>query len=171
MHLKSFILTGLLSIGIVGLQAQSEQLLDSIEAAYQKNYKKRISKKYLDGKYIPNDLVDACKELSRLADPQAIEKMKAAEEDVVVKKLHFGLGKWISHNWAFYEGSRYAHYLRTQGLTYPDDMIDITIRMWHRQLNDRPFDFALEVDRLVKRRKEAWEQEQKEKLIYLGPKK
>ena len=149
---------------------QDSVVIDSMDLAFEKEYKRRITKKYLYGKYIPKDLIEACKELSKLADPRGIEKMKSASEEDVVKKLHFGLGKWISHNWGFYKGSRYSHYLKGEGLSYPDDMIDITIRMWHRHLMGIKFGFATEVKRVVSKREEEWVKKQKENLIYEGPK-
>ena len=38
-------------------------------------------------------------------------------------------------NWSFYEGSRYSHFLKLKGVTYPDDMAHLTIRLFHRHLN------------------------------------
>lgn len=139
---------------------------------YELEYKKRITKKYLYGRYIPSDILDACKELTRLSDPRAIEKFKSNPEDTVVKKLHFGLGKWVMHNWGLQDGSRYGHYFKSKGLSYPDDMVKITLMAWHRSLNDVNLDFKVEVDKLVALRKKEWaERKKKRKVIKLGPKK
>ena len=158
-------------ISMVSLvHAQSKAIMDSMELAFQEAYTKRISKKYLDGTYIPKDILDACSELSRLSDPRGIEKIKMASEEDAVRKLHFGLGKWISHKWSFYDGSRYSHYLKELGIHMPDDMIRITIRMWHRQLLNKPLNFKQTIEKMVSERKKEWQEEQAKKLIYLGPK-
>lgn len=132
---------------------------------YERLYKERITKKYLDGVYIPQNLEDAIKELNRLSNPEGLERFKTAPEDVVIKKAHFGLGRWISHNWGFQLGSRYSHYLRTAGVSDPDDMIRFTLKMWHRSLNDKPLLFKEEAIRIKELAKEKQEERFKQREV------
>jgi hypothetical protein len=108
-------------------------------------YKSNIKKSKLYGIYIPKDIDDAFLELDRLSPKESIEKIKVIDEITMAKKLHFGLGKWISHNWNLIEGSRYSHYLRGLGLTNADDMIDFTLISYHRYLNKRPQEIEIRV--------------------------
>lgn len=133
---------------------------DDAKAEYQKN----IKKSRINGVYIPKNLDDAFIELNQLSSPEAIKKFKAASEEVVAKKLHFGLGRWIVYNWNFYRGSRYSYYLSQLGISNPDDMATFTIVSFHRHLNKRP----QEIDKRVKDirdRKEREREGQVQKVI------
>ncbi len=103
---------------------------------YLKQYERRIRKEMLNDVYIPKDLTDTFKELTRLTDKEARMKFMNQEEDVVVKKLYFSLGRWIIHNWGFYGGSRLSHFLKTKlGVSHPEDQAVFIIRTYHRSLN------------------------------------
>ncbi len=113
------------------------QVPESAEAT-QKEYDKRIKKEILNDVYIPKDLTDAFKELKRLTDKEAIAKFQNAPEDLVVKKLFFSLGRWISHNWGFYAGSRLSHFMKTKlGVSHPEDQAVFIMRTFHRSLNKK----------------------------------
>ena len=114
--------------------AQHQAIEDSLELVYQQ----RILKSRIDGTYIPKDFEDAFVELKRLSDPQDLKTFAGQEEEEVAKKLHFGLGRWMVVNWYFYEGSRFSHYIRQKGVSFPDDMAQLVMRLFHRHLNDRP---------------------------------
>ncbi len=129
---------------------------DSIEEA-EKRYNSNIRKSKIDGIYIPENIGDAIQEIIRLSPPESIEKYKSVNEDFVVKRLHFGLGKWLAENWNFYEGSRYSHYLRLKGVTYPDDMIDFTLRSLHRHLNNVPLEIEERAQMIRQKRRKALE--------------
>jgi len=79
-------------------------------------------------------MTEAFEELSSLAEEAGVAKFKSASEAIISRKLHFGLGRWISINWNLEEGSRYEYYLRNLGLTKVDHMIQFTIVSWHRHL-------------------------------------
>lgn len=120
-------------------------------AEYQANYAKRIKLEVINGVYIPYDLDDAFSELERLSDPSGIGEFKAAPEDSIRRKLHFGLGRWILINWGLEEGSRISHYMKGRGVSLPDDMVDVIIITWHRHLNQQPIRFEDEVAIIEKR--------------------
>lgn len=128
------------------------------EEKFQKNYEKRIKKERLYGVYIPRDLSDAFAQLNKLTPREAKTNFKNVPEEVAVRKLHFSLGRWIIHNWGFYEGSRLSHHLKQVGVFHPDDQARVIITTYHRYLNKKP----LEVKKVAeyyseKRRKELEE--------------
>ncbi len=113
---------------------------------YQAQYEQNIRKSRINGVYIPVDINDAISELIKLSPPESLEKFKNADENLVVKKLHYGLGGWITYKWNLYEGSRIENYLRKMGLGHPDDMVDFIVTCLHRHLNNK----NLETEELVK---------------------
>lgn len=116
------------------------QTIPSTPEEIEKQYQSNIRKSRINGVYIPTNIGDAIDEIIRLSPPESIQKFKEGPEDVVVQKLHFGLGKWLAYKWNFNEGSRYSHYLREMGVSYPDDMISFTLRSLHRHLNQKPME-------------------------------
>jgi len=130
-----FLALGLFSL--VGLQAQDS--LDR-EAVFQREYEKRIKKERLYGVYIPKDMPDAFTQLNRLTPREGKETLRSVPEEVAVRKLHFSLGRWIIHNWGFYEGSRFSHYLKKIGVSHPDDQARVVIIGYHRYLNKKPLE-------------------------------
>lgn len=110
------------------------QKVATSEASFQKQYERNIKKSRINGVYIPLDLEEAFTELNSLSEGEGVLKFKSAPEELIARKLHFGLGRWISVNWNLEEGSRYEHYLRALGLSKVDDMIQFTIVSWHRNL-------------------------------------
>jgi hypothetical protein len=127
----------LISLAMISghLEAQTNP---EAEREFDSLYAIRIELEEIDGVYIPEDLNDAFNELSRLSSDADIEKFREADEDVVRDKLHFGLGRWMIHNWGFYQGSRLSHYLKGLGLEHPDDMAKFLVVSYHRHLNDEP---------------------------------
>lgn len=154
-----FFMIGLVSFGYS--QSQGKATLE-----YDKQYKKNIRKSYIRDVYIPKNVVEACKELEQLSTPEALAKFKSGEEEVVTRKLHFGLGRWIMVKWNFDQGSRYSHYLKELGVTKLDDKIDFTISSFHRYISGKDLDIyrrAKEIRDL--RRKEYEEKMASRKLI------
>jgi len=120
--------------------ADSKKTLDSLYAA-------NIKKSRLYDVYIPKNLGDAHRRVKKMTPPAALEKFKTAENEIeVCKKLHFGIGRWMIHNWNFYEGSRFSHYLKQKGLLHPDDMAQFVLITYHRSLREEP----LEEETLIK---------------------
>lgn len=121
-------------------------------------YNRRIRKAYLYGVYIPKDMGEAFNELNKKIDDESKVKFKVVLEEIAAKKLHFSLGRWMMHNWSFYEGSRFADYLKKLGVTHPDDMANFTIILYHRHVNKKPLDVKpLVVAFKEKRQKKAEE--------------
>ena len=134
------------------LFAQSEE-----EKEYQRIYEERIQLSHINDIYIPKDLDDAFLELLRLSDTASITRFKLGDEEIVSKKLHFGLGKWMIINWGFYDGSRLSHKLKEKGIHHPDDMAQFIIRSFHRHLNQRPQEFKERIQTIQAYRKELLE--------------
>lgn len=125
---------------------QVQAQIDSMDTERLQDYNWRIMQRKLNDIYIPSDLEDAMQELSEISSDEALAKFKGAPEEDIGRRLFFGLGKWITTNWQLYEGSRISHYLRSLGLTHPDDMVIFLIESFHRYLNARD----LEIDKRVK---------------------
>lgn len=137
------------------------------EKEYEEQYQERIKKDRLYNVYIPKNLEDAMLQLDKAMTPESKVIMKAIPEDQVCQQLHGRLGQWIINNWGFYGGSRLSHYLRSAGITYPDDMADFLILAYHKRLNDKPVQIKEMATEFKEMRKKAWEQEQKEgEVIY-----
>ena len=132
----------------------SAQVFGDTEQEFDSLYAVRIQMEEIDGVYIPIDLDDAFVELNRLSSTSDREKFKSATEEIVRDKLHFGLGRWISHNWGFYMGSRFSHYLRELGLEHPDDMTKFMLVSWHRHLNGKPIEVEEQVQYYFKKREQ-----------------
>lgn len=141
--------------------AQSDDFLKSgptstnSQEEFEAQYKKNIRKSKINGIYIPKDLNDAFRELVALSPEESIVKYKEAPEEVVARKLHHGLGKWMIAKWSFYNGSRLSHLLKGMGVTHPDDMAQFILRSFHRHLNSVPLESKL----LAKEYKEKREKE------------
>lgn len=145
---------------IVDLSAQKlSPELERIAFETDSIYKSNIKKSRLYGVYIPKDMNEAFTELDRLSPKESLVKIKAANESIIAKKLHFGLGRWMSYNWNFDEGSRFSHYLKGLGLYNSDEMIDFMLVSYHRYLNKK----ELEVEKRVKEYHTKREEEKKKK--------
>jgi len=144
---KLFISAIFFGIGC-SLLAQNENIKTN-----QELYEWRIKQSYLNGTYIPKDLTDAFVQLHTLIDKASKEKFKNAPEDIVTKKLHFTLGRWIMVNWGFYEGSRLSAFLNEIQLYHPDDMARFLIITYHRSLNRKPLNVKDLVIALKRKRK------------------
>ncbi len=129
----------------------SDKSFSQTAEEFEANYAKRIKEEVLNGVYIPVDLEDAHSELNRLSAPEGLIAFKIAPEDSIRRKLHFGFGRWIMTNWGLEEGSRISHFMRTKGISIPDDMVRVIIVTWHRRLNKRPLMLEEEIATITKR--------------------
>ncbi len=142
------------------------QEFPSSEESFEKQYLRNIKKSRLNGVYIPKDMDDAMKELTELSPKEALEKFKNADIEKVARKLHFGLGRWMVVNWNFEMGSRFSHYLKSMGVSYPDDMAEFTIISLHRHLNGVPQDLKERAKKYaIKRKKEVDEKNKDASVI------
>ena len=150
MHIMNFFKTGSFLILCIAFSAISSAQDDVVfpkgEKGYEALYQRNIKKSRINGVYIPANLDEAFVELDDLSPDAAKAKFTNAPEEVVAKKLHFGLGRWISVYWNFIEGSRYVEYLRNLGITDPDHMIQFTIVSYHRYKNNKPLDVEGQVE-------------------------
>ncbi|MCB0553608.1 MAG: GTP cyclohydrolase [Phaeodactylibacter sp.] len=126
------------------------------EKEFDEGYQNRIGLEYIDGVYIPKDLSDALVQLNKLVDRDSKASFKSVPEEEAVHKLFFSLGRWITRNWGFYEGSRLSNSIRQLGVYHPEDMAVLIIRSFHRSLNQQPID--------VKGQVAAIQAEQKKRL-------
>jgi hypothetical protein len=130
------------------------------EAEFERQYQERIKKDRLNGVYIPRNLDDVLVQLNKLTSEEARQKFRAIPEDAVCKVMHNRLGQWMIANWSFYEGSRLSNYLRSAGVTYPDDMADFLILAYHRHLNGHPVSIKELAVYFREKRQQEWEQRQ-----------
>lgn len=164
MKIRAFFKNILLILPIyLGIQAdvvysQETEVIPATKEELEKKYGENILQTRLYGVYIPKDVEDAFKEFISLSPEEEILKFKNAEEDIVVKKLHYSLGRWMALNWCFYEGSRLSHHLREKGIGHPDDMIAFLLRVFHRQLNDKPLEEEKIISELKAARKKLIEE-------------
>lgn len=156
---KPFLTLCLILAGLAVLSAQKPP--ETLEE-YEKAYEYRIRQEYLYGVYIPKDLTDAFIQLNKLIDEPSKQKFKAIDEEEATRRLFFSLGRWISHNWGFYGGSRLSHFLKGLGLTHPDDMASFVIITYHRNLNRKPLDVRPLVEKFKAERLKEQEERRKE---------
>ena len=146
---------------------QEEPGPPSTEAEFEQQYQERIRKEVLNGVYIPKNLEDAMLELDKRVSIEARLKFKALPEDSVCAVMHHRLGQWMILNWGFYGGSRLSNYLRSAGVTFPDDMADFLILAYHRRQHAKPIGVKELATEFRERRKKAYQEEMKKgKVIH-----
>ncbi len=146
---------------------QEEAGPPSTEAEFQQQYQDRIRKEVLNGVYIPKNLEDAMLELDKRISVEARAKFKELPEAEVCSVMHNRLGQWMILNWGFYGGSRLSNYLRSAGVTFPDDMADFLILAYHRRQNGKPVGIKELATDFRDRRKKAYQEEMKKgKVIH-----
>jgi hypothetical protein len=124
------------------------------EEEYLKEYEIRIKQERINDVYIPKNVNDAMKELDRLTNDKEAEKLKTSSEDTIASKLHFNLGRWMQIHWGLEDGSRLSHYLKSKGVTFPDDMMDLLIRCWYRHIKKIPLNENDLIDKYIAKRRE-----------------
>jgi len=139
------------------------QKIANTRAEFDSLYRLNIKMSHIHDVYIPQSLLDAFDRLNELSPPASIEKFKMADEDLVCRKLHYGLGKWMIVNWNFYDGSRFSHYLKRKGLLHPDDKAQFVLRTYHRFLNEKDLNEKEIIDEFAKQRK-AYAEELRKKI-------
>lgn len=167
MQLKICLLILWCVVGFGGAALHGQDGPANNEQEFEKQYQERIRKDKLNGVYIPKNLDDALLQLDKLISAESKQKILAIPEDSVCMALHNRLGQWMITNWGFYGGSRISHYLRSAGITYPDDMADFLIMAFHRKLNGKPVGIKELAIAFREKRKKDWEKEKKEgKVIH-----
>ena len=138
------------------------------EQAYNDQYERNIQLEYINEVYIPLNVDEALEELDRLSDEGGREKFLEAEENLVADRLIYGLGKWMTVNWNFYEGSRLSHHLKEYGLSHPEDMAHFLIVTYHRHLRQAPLDLRKRGSIYFEKRKKEQESRNLQKRIIDG---
>jgi len=133
-----YILLITITLTLSSAYAQDKAPMPTTPEEAEAKYAKNIKKSRINGVYIPKDHIEALQELKEMSPAESLAKFRTQSEDMVVKKLHFGLGRWIRYNWNFYEGSRLAEHLKTMGVSHPDDMSTFLMKLLHRDLNGNP---------------------------------
>jgi hypothetical protein len=126
-------------------------------------YQSQVNKTRIDGVYIPKDVLDAMSELDRLSPAESKEKLKTTTEEIMAKKLHFGLGRWMSFNWQLELGSRLSKHLNDLGLENEDEMVTFLLKMYHRHLVGSPLKVNETAKSIVDQREAAYRKMMKEK--------
>lgn len=134
------------------------------EKRFNDKYERNIKKSRINGVYIPKDLLEAFEELKALSTSESIQKYKEADADLVVKRLHYGLGRWIILNWNLYEGSRIGHHLKTFGVSHPDDQAQFILYTFHNHLNNKDLDTENVAKKIIQRRKKELESRKDEQF-------
>lgn len=112
------------------------------ELRFREQYEKNIQKTRINEIYIPKDLNDAFKELSELSTSESLAKFSKADPDFVVKRLHYGLGRWIIVNWNLYDGSRIGEHIKSYGISHPDDQTRFILLTFHNFLNQKDLNIS-----------------------------
>ncbi|MFN0037851.1 MAG: DUF6794 domain-containing protein [Saprospiraceae bacterium] len=147
--------------------AKEEPGPPSNEAEFERQYQESIRKEMLNGVYIPKNLEEAMLELDKRVSAEARLKFKSLPEDSVCAVMHHRLGQWMIINWGFYGGSRLSHYLRSAGVTFPDDMADFIILAYHRRQHGKPIGIKELATEFRERRKKEYQEEMKKgKVIH-----
>ncbi len=145
---------GLMSSPVLGQEHPFVEPPDTYEE-YRRQYEWRIRQEYLFGVYIPVDLYDAFRVLDEKISERSKAKLLSVDEETAWRKLFFSFGRWMMVNWAFYEGSRFEHYLRKLGLGHPDDMVRFMIVTYHRHLSGKPLEVKALAEQLAAARRKA----------------
>ncbi len=120
---------------------------------FEKMYQERIHLERINDVYIPKNVEDAMLELDRLTDSNVAAGLIQISEDSLASKLHFSLGRWMQINWGLEEGSRLSFYLKSKGLSFPDDMEDLLIRCWYRHLSNKDLEQEKLIENYIAKRK------------------
>jgi hypothetical protein len=167
MKMQNYIISAVLLPLFLSGTLHGQDAPASTQEEFERQYQERIKKERLANVYIPKNLDDALLQFDKIISPEARAGFAAIPEDSVILRMHNRMGQWIILNWGFYAGSRLSHYLRSAGITYPDDMADFLILSYHRKLNGKPVQIKEMALYYRDKRKKEHEQERKEgKVIH-----
>jgi hypothetical protein len=135
------------------------------EEEFLSQYETRITKDRLGNSYIPKNMDETLETLDKIISPEAQDIIRNLPADSVCALLHPRLGQWMILNWGFYGGSRLSHYLKTAGVTYPDDQADLLILAYHQHLHQQPISMKALAAPFREKRRQAWEKEKSQRKI------
>ena len=154
---KLVIIVPILLCFAIGVHSQTDTIAGRTE---KEKYDWRLRQTVLFGSYIPKDVNEVLLELNSKIDAKSKAKLAAVSEAEAATKLFFSLGRWMTHNWSLYEGSRLSKYMQDLGIHHPDDMARFFIIVYHRSLTKQP----LEVKDLVASFQKKEDGEKRKKL-------
>jgi hypothetical protein len=125
----------------------------------EEKYAWRLRQEVLYGTYIPKDVNEVILELNKKIDATSKAKFAGVSENEAATRLFFSLGRWMTHNWSLYEGSRLSKYMQDLGIHHPDDMVRFFIIIYHRSLTKQPLEVKALVAKFVE--KEAAEKQKR----------
>ncbi len=159
---KRLLFSLLIALPGAAATAQETNNLPGSDSAAQAEYNRRITLEKINGVYIPKNLDDVFSSLDKMVDAESKFKVKSLPEEKVDSVLTPRLGLWMTLNWSFYEGSRLSNYLRSAGVSYPEDMASFLVVAWHRHLNGRPVEIKELATSFRSKRKAEWDAEMKQ---------
>lgn len=123
---------------VLAQAASNPEAREAFDAPRRLSYEERITRTRLNGHYIPYDINDAMRELEEITSTASQSAYAERDEDFVVERLYFSLGRWLGVNWGLYDGSRMSAYFRELGVDAADGQIEMLMRLYHRHLNGEP---------------------------------
>lgn len=157
MHWSQLVLVTLLTLTSISGVARAE---NDGEEIYRVNPTQDAAAPF--GVYVPVDLNDTFKELSRMLHPKLIERIKSGAENDLYQ-YHLGLGMWMRNNWALWKGSRLSEWFNQKGIHEPDEMSGIILDSFWRHLNSRPIELDKQIALYEEHLKKAQETDTREK--------
>lgn len=140
--------------------AVQAQVDDTPQRSETEKYEWQLRQSVLYGTYIPMDVNEVLMELNKKIDAPSKAKLANVTEEEAATKLFFSLGRWMTHNWSLYEGSRLSKHMQELGIHHPDDMVRFFIIVYHRSLTKKP----LEVKALIAKFQEKEAEELRKRL-------
>jgi hypothetical protein len=165
LKISLFVIFSLIQLCLLAQSKGQPEGPPDTEAEFEKQYQERITKDRLFNVYIPKNLEDAMLQLDKNIPREMQEKYKSVPEDTICMIMHNRLGVWIINNWGFYGGSRLSHYLRSAGVSFPDDMADLILIAYHRHLHGKTVTMRELAKPFREKRKKEREKEIKEGKI------
>ena len=90
------------------------------------------------GLFIPASIEEAITELEKMLHPEFIQEARAMPESEFLASQYFGLAMWIRNNWQLWGINPLTQFLRTQGMTHPDEMASFLLGQFWQHLQQQP---------------------------------
>ena len=90
----------------------------------------------INGVYIPYNLYDCFIQLDFLFSDTLKSEMIATSGEELSGQYHFGFGMWMRNNWGLWKNSRLWLYFYHKGVSHPDDISSLILKMYHRKITN-----------------------------------
>lgn len=117
----------------------------------------------IDGIYIPFNLYDCFIQIDSLFSDSLIAEMNHISNDEIIGNYHFGIGLWIRNNWGLWKNSRLWMYFYNKGISHPDDISSLILKLYHRKITSNKLLFQKEIESIKESIAEDNKIERKEK--------